>query len=136
METQFKQYILSDDKTKLQPQRVQTLLNDTYWAKDRPLEAVTTSIAHSLCIGIYHDGLQIGFARCVTDYCSIYWLCDVIIDPTYRGEGLGKALMEFVVTHETLKSLQGILATNDAHGLYAQYGFKPSKNLMRKRPEW
>lgn len=136
METQVNQYLLSDDKTKLQPQRIQALLRDTYWAKDRSLEVVETSIEHSLCIGVYHEGLQIGFARCVTDYCSIYWLCDVIIDPTYRGEGLGKALMEFIVAHETLKPLQGILATNDAHGLYAQYGFRSSENFMRKRPEW
>lgn len=136
MEIRVNKYLLSDDKAKLQPQRIQMLLRDTYWAKDRSLEAVEVSIEHSLCIGIYQEGLQIGFARCVTDYCTIYWLCDVIIDPGFRGEGLGKALMEFITTHETLKPLQGTLATNDAHGLYAQYGFRPSENLMRKRPEW
>lgn len=64
-----------------------------------------------------------GFARAVTDYATIYWLCDVIIDEKHRGHGLGKMLVESVVNCEELAGLRGILGTKDAHGLYEQYGF-------------
>lgn len=79
--------------------------------------------------------MQVGFARCVTDYATIYWhLHDVIVDEAYRGRGIGKALMEAVSSHEQLKGLNGILATRDAQGLYQQNGFTvaDSRTLLTK----
>ena len=79
-------------------------------------------------------GEQIGFARCITDYASSFLLVDVIIDDRFRGQGLGKALVSFVVSHESLQGLTGTLATRDAHTLYEQFGFMQvdPKLYMRK----
>ena len=52
------------------------------------------SIANSLCFGVYEDERQVGFARMVTDYANFAWLCDVFVDEAYRGQGLGKWLMQ------------------------------------------
>ena len=133
MKTTFQEFLISDDKEMLQPDRVCQLLSTTYWAKNRPWDQIEASIANSLCFGIYADGNQIGFCRCVTDFATVYWLADVIIDPAYRGHGLGKALVETVVGHEQLRGCFGILATQDAHGLYEQYGFhREPERFMRK----
>jgi GNAT superfamily N-acetyltransferase len=129
---QFKEFIISDDKKLIQLDRVCTLLSTSYWANDRSRETIQLSIENSLCFGVYHGDMQIGFARCVTDYATIYWLGDVIIDSSYRGIGLGKALVSAVVEHEQLAHLGGTLGTNDAHGLYEKYGFRLSDNAMRR----
>jgi len=131
----YNEYLISDDKSLIQTERVCELLKKTYWAENRSIDIIKKSIENSLCFGIYKNDLLIGFARCVTDYSVMYWLCDVIIDEKYRGQGLGKALMKAITEHEDLKFLRGNLATKDAHGLYEQYGFKHDKDtFMRKLP--
>ncbi|MCL2486182.1 MAG: GNAT family N-acetyltransferase [Oscillospiraceae bacterium] len=137
METKINNYLISDDKSKIQPDRVCELLAATYWAEDRSREAILSSIENSLCFGAYLDDMQVGFARCVTDCATIYWLADVIVNPEHRGKGLGKALVEAVVTHPQMVGLNAILATRNAHGLYEQYGFQmvQSDLYMRRNPE-
>ena len=112
----------------MQIKKIFELLHDTYWARNRTIETVTDSIKNSLCFGIYKDNVQIGFARCITDYATTYWLCDVIIENSHRNLGLGKRLIKYIVEHDKLKSLYGILSTRDAHGLYEQYGFERESN--------
>ena len=134
MDAKYQSYFISDQKSLLQLDRICAMLATSYWANARSREAIEKSIQHSICFGAYSEGMQVGFARCVTDYATIYWLCDVIVDEAYRGRGIGKALMEAVSSHEQLKGLNGILATRDAHGLYAQHGFTVADpgRFMRK----
>ena len=121
-------YLFSDNKKLLQLEKIVSLLHETYWAKNRKIEIIKKSIDTSLCFGVYCNDLQIGFARCVSDYSTVYWLCDVIIDSKYRGIGLGIKLIECIVEHNELKGLMGILGTRDSKGLYSKYGFKLSTN--------
>ena len=134
METTINDILISDDKSRLQLDRICALLATTYWAQNRSRETIQTAIANSLCFGVYHNGEQIGFARCVTDGATVYWLADVIIDEHHRGKGIGKALIQAVVGHERLKNLTGILGTKDAHGLYEQYGFHRDDGRLMRRP--
>jgi len=87
------------------------------------------SFNNSLCFGVYHSGAgQVGFARVVTDKATVAYLCDVFILEAHRGKGLSKQLMETVLAHPDLQQLKRFhLATRDAHGLYAQFGFEPLK---------
>ena len=134
MEVEYQSYRISDQTSLLQVDRIHAMLLTSYWANARSREAIEKSIQNSLCVGVYSEGVQIGFARCVTDYATIFWLCDVIVDEAYRGRGIGKALMEAILSHEQLQGLSGILATRDAHGLYAQHGFvvADAGRFMRK----
>ena len=120
-------FLISDDKNLIDLERVYELLSNTYWANSRTKDTVKTSVEHSLCYGIYKDQYMIGFARCVTDHAVMYWLGDVVIDEKYRGQGLGKALVNFIIGQEELLPLIGILSTKDAHGLYEKYGFRLNK---------
>jgi GNAT superfamily N-acetyltransferase len=101
-------------------------LSRAYWARSRPRERIEASLRHSLVFGVYDGPRQVGLARIVTDYATFAWLCDVFVDEGYRGRGIGKWLMETIVTHPDLQGLKRILlVTDDAHGLYSQYGFTP-----------
>jgi GNAT superfamily N-acetyltransferase len=135
MEWKKDEFLISTDKELLSLDAIHGFLSCAYWSQGRPREVVTASIENSLNFGVYHGGKQVGFARVVSDYATMFWLCDVFILKDYRGRGLGRWLMECVTTHPDLCGLLGILATRDAHGLYEQYGFKvptDPRRFMRK----
>ncbi|MDX8340824.1 GNAT family N-acetyltransferase [Draconibacterium sp. IB214405] len=126
---------VSTDKTKLDIKLIHDYLSkESYWAVGRNIEVVQRSIENSLCFGLYIDNKQIGFARVVTDYAVFAWIMDVFILKDYQGNGYGKKLMHAIMTHEKLQNLQRWgLGTDDAHGLYEQFGFKPlekPQNMM------
>ncbi|MBI9012144.1 MAG: GNAT family N-acetyltransferase [Clostridiales bacterium] len=124
---------ISMNKEKMDSKRIHALLNQTYWASDRTHSTVIKSISTSECVAVYNGGLIIGFARIVTDYSTVFWICDVVVDPEFRGQGIGKMILNHIKTLEYYKDLKGILATKDAHGLYEQYGFqKETEKFMTK----
>jgi GNAT superfamily N-acetyltransferase len=131
-------YTISADKTRLDVPLIHRFLaEESYWAQHIPLELVERSIENSLCFGVYHVDSQVGFARVVTDQATFAYLADVFVLPEHRGRGLSKQLMEVISNWPTLQGLRRwILATRDAHLLYAQFGFtaldKP-QNLMQRR---
>ena len=102
----------------------QFLSEQSTWAKGIPLAVVQRSIEHSLCFGGFLGNAQVAFARVVSDYATFANLVDVFVLPEHRGKGYSKALMSAVLAHPQLQGLRRMmLATGDAHGLYAQYGF-------------
>jgi GNAT superfamily N-acetyltransferase len=85
---------------------------------------VRRSIENSLVFGVYRGEVQLGFARVVTDYATFAYLADVFVLEAHRGQGLGKCLIEVVVSHPELRGLRRWLpATRDAHELYRGCGF-------------
>ena len=92
-------------------------------------DVVERAIRHSLCFGIYQRDAQVGFARMITDHATYAYLADVFVVEAHRGRGLSKWMMECVLAHPDLQGLRRLtLATRDAHGLYARFGFAPPKN--------
>lgn len=138
-EIQYGDYLLSDDPSRLDTEVIHGYLSrESYWASNVSRETVERSLQNSLCIGVYAKAdEQVGLARVVTDYATYGWVCDVFILDAHRGHGLGKALVQAVLSHPRLQTLRRFsLATQDAHGLYAQFGFTPladPKRHMEKR---
>ena len=124
-EKKINDYFFSTDKKKLQINVIYNYLaNESYWAKNIPLSIVQQSIEGSLCFGIYYNTQQIGFARVITDSATFGYLADVFIIEAYRGQGLSKHLMGFIMAYPAFKPLRRfMLATKDAQGLYKQFGF-------------
>lgn len=137
MHVNFNKYLISDDKSLLDMETIKAFLSRSYWANKRTAERVEKSIQNSLCYGVYEGSKQVGFARVVTDYATMYWLCDVFIDEEHRGQAIGKQLVESLTTSDELKDLLGILGTKDAHELYEQFGFSSDKErMMRRMPDY
>ena len=105
---------------------VERLLKTTYWADRRPPEQIEKSMKNAACYGVRVDGEArlVGFARVISDYATTYYLCDVVIDPEYRGRGLGTALVAHIVAQPEFAGLRGLLITRDAHALYRKFGFE------------
>jgi GNAT superfamily N-acetyltransferase len=119
---------VSTDPGRLDVARIHRWLSeDAYWSLGRSLEVVERSIEHSLNFGAYDDsGEQVGYARVVTDQATFAWVCDVYVDPSSRGAGVGTALLDAVTAQLTPFGLsRTLLATADAHPLYERHGFEP-----------
>jgi GNAT superfamily N-acetyltransferase len=120
------EFTLSSNPSDQQPERVHAYLARSYWAEGIPLALVRRSMEASLCFGIFRKGEQVAFARVVTDRATFAYLCDVYVLEEFQGQGLGTWLMEAVAAHPDLQGLRRfILATRDAHALYARHGFTP-----------
>jgi len=149
-------YEISTDPSRLQLDAIHAYLTRSYWSPGIPQDVVARAIENSMCFGLYlgdtqaphgetqapHGDTQVGFARVVTDKASFAYLADVYVLEEHRGQGLSKRLVEAVLAHPELQGMRRfLLATRDAHGLYAQFGFKaPAKpeNFMEIRtpPAW
>jgi len=103
------------------------IANESYWGAGLPLETFRRAVENSLTVGVFApDGQMAGMARVVTDRATFGWIADVFVDRTHRGHGLGKRIMAYLRAHPDLQGLRRLhLATRDAHGLYAQFGFGP-----------
>jgi GNAT superfamily N-acetyltransferase len=131
---------ISTDKSRLDVAMIHAFLaDDSYWVAGISRANVEKSIRHSLCFGAYASGRQIGFARIVTDYVRFAHLMDVFVLPEFRRRGISKLLMEKILSHPELQTIaRYTLGTQDAHGLYAQYGFtapaSPERQMELLRP--
>jgi GNAT superfamily N-acetyltransferase len=103
------------------------LSTDAYWALGRTRDDVETAAGNSLNFGVFTGGgEQVAYARVLTDRANFAWLCDVYVDRDHRGRGVGHRLLEAVVERlEPMGLSRVLLATRDAHELYARFGFEP-----------
>lgn len=128
-------YRISTELVEMDIDVIHGVISESYWAKGIPKSVLKKALMHSLCFGVFTDGntsetcKQVGFGRMITDRATYAYLADVFIVDEYRGRGLSKFLMNAIVDHPDLQGLRRtVLATRDAHGLYAQFGFKPVPN--------
>ncbi|WP_276134328.1 GNAT family N-acetyltransferase [Polluticoccus soli] len=124
---EYQGYIITTDKTQLQPEAIHKWLSEeSYWSKNIPYELVKRAFDNSYCIGILIDNRQIGYGRLITDYTTFAYLADVYVEEEHRGQGLSRKMMEVLMEQAWVQGLRKVmLATLDAHGLYAKFGFTP-----------
>jgi GNAT superfamily N-acetyltransferase len=122
--------LLTDDVGRVDADVTFRLLAGTYWGIRRPRPVVTEMIKYSLCFTMLHDGKQIGFGRAVTDQTVFSWIADIVIDPVYRGRGLGKWMVSCIADHPLIRNTQMVLQTREAQELYKKFGFSQNPALM------
>lgn len=116
------------------------LANEAYWSPGVAREQVARQMRYSLCFGLYAGTQQAGFARVISDFTTFAYLADVFILRPFRGQGLGKWLVQTILAHPELQGLRRFtLNTRDAHRLYRQFGFDnhphPENHLVIQRPQ-
>ena len=135
------EYEIDTDKRRLDIAGIHRFLsNESYWAQNRSLEQTLTAIENSLCFGVYKGREFAGFARVISDRATFAYIGDVFILDGHRGKGLSKWLMKIIVEQPDMQGLRRwLLATRDAHSLYAQFGFvslaHPDRWMERPAPD-
>ena len=118
------EYTSSVEREDQQLERIHAYLARSYWAKGITPDKVAACVGNSLCVGVFHKGEQVGFARVVTDRTTFAYLCDVYVLEEHRGKGLASWMMRIIKAHPDLQGLRRfLLATRDAHELYSRHGF-------------
>lgn len=117
----------SFDKQILDLVALQALFNATaFWGQDRPLEHLAIALENSNPVASVWDGDRlIGFARATSDgiYRATIW--DVLIHPDYQGAGLGRKLVETVLSHPLMHRVERIyLMTTYQQKFYERIGFQ------------
>ena len=125
-------YEITTDKSRMSVEAAHAFLTKTYWSSGVPLTTVQRAFDNSLCFAVLAGTEQVGFARVVTDKATFAYLADVYVLETHQGQGLAKRLLQAIQQHPELQGLRRfMLATRDAHGLYAQFGFSPLSAASR-----
>jgi len=120
---------------------IHSFLNEeSYWSKGISYELVDNSLANSFCVGAFINGQQVAFGRVITDYYTFGWFADFFVLPAYRGKGISKKMLSFILEQPWSRRLRRMmLNTSDAHGLYRQFQFKdlssPANILEIYRPD-
>jgi GNAT superfamily N-acetyltransferase len=126
------EYTITTENDRLDVNAIHGYLTTSYWSPGVPKDTVERSIANSLCFGLFHGSDQVGLARVITDKATFAYLADVYVLEPHRRKGLSKWMLEAIRDHQELQGLRRfMLATSDAHGLYAQFGFTPLANPSR-----
>ncbi len=137
-------FIVSTDAAKLNITFIHDFLsNRSYWAKGISKERVVRLVNHSFCFGVYEvkndKENQVGFARAGTDFTTCAYISDLFILESYRGKGLGKWLVDCMISSPDLQGLRKwMLHTQTAHTLYTRFGFQPyamPENYLELRPK-
>jgi GNAT superfamily N-acetyltransferase len=126
---------ISSDREMLQMDRVQDMLSKVYWSPGITKNEIQKGIINSAFIaGAYtDDGEQVGFLRVVSDKVRFAYVMDVVVNENFQRQGIGQKMLKFTLTHPELKDVYiWLLATNDAHGVYAKCGFK----LLESPEKW
>jgi GNAT superfamily N-acetyltransferase len=139
------QYEITDDRSRLDFAVIHGWLTETYWSPGIARAKVEKAVRHSaLVVSAYLAGAtgkqQVGYCRVVSDFTRFAWLADVIVDPAHRGQGVGRAMASFALEHPELSDVHNwVLATKDAHGVYATLGFAapddPHRFMQLKKPQ-
>lgn len=105
---------------------VDWITESSYWATGRPAAVQEAAIDGSLNVGAYDDGRQVGYGRLVTDGATYGWICDVFVLEPHQGHGIARAMVQALMDHPSVATVRRfMLATRDAHGVYAELGFMP-----------
>ena len=128
-------YELDDDRARLDRGAVHAYLTASYWAEGRTRERQDELIdASARVVGLYLDGVQVGFARAVDcDAAGFVYLADVYVLDEARGRGLGVELVREIVENGPYAARRWVLHTRDMHSLYARLGFGPNERYMERR---
>ena len=126
-------YRIATELTRADRETVYRFLSkEAYWSIGLTRDVFERAVDNSLSFLARGDDEIAGYARVVTDRATFAWLCDVFVLPAHRGSGVARVLLGAVMAHPDLQSVRNfMLATRDAHGLYAKYGFTPLEEPAR-----
>ena len=129
------QFRITDDETQFSMDFMADCLQGTSWRKGAPRDRIEKAIANSLTFGLFHGSRQIGLVRAVTDKALVTWICDLVIVPAYRKQGLGKWIMESIEKHPDIQGTRLVLSSvPELAGFYEKLGYAPMETGYSKIP--
>ncbi len=108
------------------------LLRDAYWSADVADAVIARAhLGATAWVGaVDHEGKMVATARALSDGAKWAAVFDVMVAPTWRGRGLGDAVMRLLLDHPSVRGARRVwLGTRDAQQFYGRFGFHEGKML-------
>jgi GNAT superfamily N-acetyltransferase len=112
------------------------LYQDEWWSRGRERADIERMLKYSDLIVAFCDSDSkrlVAFSRILTDYVYRAVVFDVIVEPTYRGNGLGRILMDAIANHPALKSVETLIlyCLPELIPMYKKWGFTDEIGQLR-----
>ncbi|UPK73811.1 GNAT family N-acetyltransferase [Nocardioidaceae bacterium SCSIO 66511] len=134
----YRGFTLDDDRSRVDRDALWEFLSTSvYWARWRTRGDVETQLDNAWrIVGAFStaSGAMVGYARAISDGVSFAYLADVYVLPEARGNGLGKELVRVMIDAGPGADMRWTLHTDDAHGMYAKFGFAKPDDTYLERP--
>jgi len=125
-------YVLEEGLSRIDWSRVHAWLTASYWSPGITREQVERAARYSaLVLAAFSGQEQVGYLRVVSDKTRFAYICDVWVVAAHRRRGLARAMVRYAMEHADFSTVGWLLATADAHGVYATLGFAPLKDPER-----
>lgn len=120
-------YRIVSELTESQISELTQLYQNEVWSKNRTKQDVAKMLeASDIIIGLVDESYcLIGFVRIFTDFVYRAVIFDVIVKETHRNQGLGKKLLDSVINHPQLQSVEylGLFCLPEMVPFYERWGF-------------
>jgi predicted GNAT family N-acyltransferase len=130
------QFHTTDRLTASQIQELIRLYQSEWWTKGRTEEDVQQMLRHCDLIVVISEtssGRLVGFARVLTDFIYKALILDVIVDAAYRTQGIGRMLLDCIVQHPALQSVEHLelYCLSELVPFYKRWGFSADLGNLR-----
>jgi len=116
------------------------LYKKMWWSKTRSMEEIQTMLRTSISFGLIEElsNRLVGYARVVTDEMRFALIFDVMVDEEYRGEGLGKLIMDSILSDPFFKNVKYFELTclPDLIPYYEKFNFSNTHPVPECKPMW
>ncbi|AUB58043.1 hypothetical protein BK008_06765 [Methanobacterium sp. MZ-A1] len=135
--------VIKDGIEEMDFEKVTDMLSKADWSPGIKIDEVERGAYNSsLVVGVFLDGIQIGYSRVVSDKTRFAFILDVYIHEDHRKKGIGQKMLNYILSHKELEDVYiWMLVTEDAHSVYGKVGFEPISHpencmeIRRERPE-
>ncbi len=109
---------------------------------ERPLAQVCKALANDLFdVSIHYKGTVVGMGRLVGDGAMYWYLQDIIVQPEYQGQGIGRMIVNRLLEYIKENAMPGtkieigLTAVKGKEPFYEKFGFSSGSSGMKKRME-
>lgn len=122
--------------TDFQLDDLRCLFEREWWTQERSEAQVRALVDNSDIIVAFCEAESrrlVAFARVLTDFTIKALIFDVIVDSDFRGQGLGKTLLDAVIAHPALRSVRTfeLYCRPELIPFYERWGFTDSLGDLR-----
>ena len=110
----------------INPEELRQLLQQTSWADKRdPLDIQRMLDRSQITLGVWDEDKLIAFARVITDDLFRALIDDVVVDQSYRHQGVASEMLGRILKRLEHIEIVMLDCGTDLIGFYGQFGFEP-----------